>query len=106
VSLSAGAVLLVVALAFGAPLVTADASWPALLALAIVPTVVGQTALNAALRELPASMVAGAILGEPVIATIVAFFVLAETPGASTIAGSAVVLVGLYLLTVRARASA
>ena len=73
-------------------------SWLWIAALAFGPQLIGHTALNAALARLPASLVSGAILGEPVIATALAWAFLAETPGAWTLVGSAVVLAGLVLL--------
>lgn len=106
VALAAALTLALVALVIGQPLVAPDPSWPALLLLALVPTVVGQTALNAAIRHLPAPLVAGSILGEPVIATLVAWAALDEVPGTETATGALVVIVGLYLLVVRGRARA
>lgn len=79
--------------------------WPAsstsalwLLAIAIGPQVIGHTALNAALRHLPAAIVSGSILLEPVIASALAFVVLQETAGVQTLIGSVVTLVGVVLL--------
>lgn len=77
-------------------------SWLWVLALALGPQLIGHTALNAALAQLPASVVSGAILGEPVIATALAWLFLEEAPGALTLTGSVVVLGGLALL-LRAR---
>ncbi|MBI1946666.1 MAG: DMT family transporter [Deltaproteobacteria bacterium] len=102
VSLAAAATLALCCLLTDSPLYAAHASWPALLALALLPTVIGQTALNAALKRLPAAFVSGAILGEPVIATAVAWLVLNERPGMKTLAGSALVLLGVGLLFSRA----
>ena len=102
VALSAAATLAGCCALTGSPLYCADASWPALVTLALVPTVLGQTALNAALKVLPAALVSGAILGEPVIATAIAWALLDETPGGATLAGSALVMVGVWLLLSRA----
>jgi drug/metabolite transporter (DMT)-like permease len=49
-----------------------------LLLLAIVPQLIGHTTFNWALKYLPASMVAIAILGEPIGSTILAYFILGE----------------------------
>lgn len=98
VSLAAAATLAGCCAVVGSPLYHPGASWPALVALAVVPTVIGQTALNAALKHLPAAVVSGAILGEPVIATAIAWLLLHEVPGAQTLAGSALVLAGVWLL--------
>ncbi|MDP2341777.1 MAG: DMT family transporter [Deltaproteobacteria bacterium] len=102
VTSTAALVLLPVCLAAGAPLwasgprAAEQAGW--LLVLALGPQVVGHTALNAALKRLPAAVVSGSILGEPVIASILAFLVLNEEPGPKTAAGAVVTLIGLVLL--------
>ena len=46
--------------------------------LALIPQLIGHTTFNWALKYLPASMVAVAILGEPLGSTILAYFVLGE----------------------------
>jgi len=46
--------------------------------LALVPQLIGHTTFNWALKYLPASIVAVAILGEPIGSTILAFFILGE----------------------------
>jgi len=46
--------------------------------LALIPQLIGHTTFNWALKYLPASMVAIAILGEPVGSTILAYFILGE----------------------------
>ncbi|HEY4221746.1 MAG TPA: DMT family transporter [Myxococcota bacterium] len=73
-------------------------SWLWVLALALGPQLIGHTALNAALARLPAAVVSGSILGEPVIAVALAWAFLDEIPGARTLIGSALVLAGLVLL--------
>jgi drug/metabolite transporter (DMT)-like permease len=45
-----------------------------------------------------AAVVSGAVLAEPVIASILAWLILAEKPGVSTVFGGTVVLIGLSLL--------
>lgn len=57
----------------------------------------GHTVFNYLLEHLRASVVAVALLAEPVGATILAFVVLGEAPGALTLVGGAIVLVGVYL---------
>lgn len=101
VALGAAATLALACLMTGSPLLEPGAHWAALVTLAIVPTVIGQTALNAALKLLPAAFVSGAILGEPVIATAIAWGFLQEAPGAQTLGGSALVLAGVWLLLSR-----
>lgn len=65
--------------------------------LALIPTIVGHSSLNWSLKYLPASFVALSILGEPVGATVFAFFILGETPHHLTFFGGALILVGIYL---------
>ncbi len=99
VTSTAAAVLLPACLVAGQPLLpssTTQTGW--LLTLALGPQVVGHTALNAALQRLPAAVVSGSILAEPVIASALAWAVLGETPAATTIAGSLVTLAGVAVL--------
>jgi drug/metabolite transporter (DMT)-like permease len=69
-----------------------------LLALAVVPTLGGHGLVNRSLRHLPAPTVGLFLLGEPVGATILAYFFFHEVPSAWTLAGGAVVLASLVLL--------
>jgi len=64
--------------------------------LALVPQLVGHSAISWALAYVPAALAAVAILGEPVGATILAAFVLKETPSGLEIAGALLVLAGVY----------
>jgi len=69
-----------------------------LLALAVVPTLGGHGLVNRSHRHLPAPTVGLFLLGEPVGATILAYFFFHEVPSAWTLAGGAVVLASLVLL--------
>lgn len=96
---SASATLLVVALASGTQLWGYSAeTWFWLGAITLGPQIMGHTVFNWALRYVEASIVSGVILAEPVVAAFLAWLVLSEKPGALTVVGGAVVLVGLYLL--------
>ena len=64
--------------------------------LALVPQLVGHSAINWALAYVPAALVAVAILGEAVGATILAAIVLQETPSALEVTGALLVLAGVY----------
>jgi drug/metabolite transporter (DMT)-like permease len=68
------------------------------LALAVVPTVIGHGLVNRSLRHIPAPTVGLFLLGEPIAASILAYAVFAETPGALTIAGGVLVLAALALV--------
>jgi len=82
----------------GAPLHGFGArTWTALLALALVPQLLGHSLLNWSLRWLSAPFVAVAILAEPVVSTIVAIPVLGEWPSPLQIAGGVVLLAGVAL---------
>lgn len=96
--LIAAAVLFLAAVATGVPL------WPypadelvLFLALAAVSTIFGHTLLNWSLRYLPAAFVSLSMLGEPVGASILAFFLLSETPGPGMLVGGAMVMAGILL---------
>jgi drug/metabolite transporter (DMT)-like permease len=64
--------------------------------LALVPQLVGHSAINWALAYVPAALAAVAILGEPVGATILAALVLKEVPSGFEVAGAILVLAGVY----------
>ena len=72
-------------------------SYAAIVAVAVVSQLIGHNAMNWALGFLPAAMVAIAILGEPVGATLIAAIVLDEVPTPLELAGAAVVLIGVYV---------
>jgi drug/metabolite transporter (DMT)-like permease len=65
--------------------------------LALVPQLIGHTTFNWALKYLPASMVAIAILGEPVGSTILAFFILGEGLTPSKIIGGILIFTGILI---------
>jgi drug/metabolite transporter (DMT)-like permease len=67
--------------------------------LAVVPTILGHTVLNWALRYVKASAISIAFLGEPVVAAVLAFLFFAQIPGLSTLAGGFLVLAGIYFAT-------
>ena len=69
------------------------------IALAIGPMMLGHTAMNWALKHLPAYVVNLTTLGEPVGATVLAAALpwIAEVPSALTLLGGAVVLVGVVI---------
>lgn len=96
--LIAAAVLFLSAVATGVPL------WPypadelvLFLALAAVSTIFGHTLLNWSLRYMPAAFVSLSMLGEPVGASILAFFLLSEAPSAGMLVGGAMVMAGILL---------
>ncbi len=78
-----------------------ERTWLLFVALAVVPTLGGHGLANRALRSLPAPTVGLFLLGEPVIASVLAFAIFGETPGPATLAGGAVVLAALALVLTR-----
>jgi drug/metabolite transporter (DMT)-like permease len=68
-----------------------------LVLLALVPQVVGHTAINRSLGVLPAFAVALAVQGEPVGSAILAALVLDEIPTVLELLGGVMVLAGVYV---------
>jgi drug/metabolite transporter (DMT)-like permease len=64
---------------------------------ALVPQLIGHTAINWSLGFLSAVVVSIMILLEPLITTALAIPVLGETPTAFELAGGALVLIGVYM---------
>ena len=75
----------------------APATYLMMVLLALGPQLLGHTAYNWTLRYVSAAVVAVAILGEPVGASILAFFILGEGLTLLQAAGGGLVLVGIYL---------
>ncbi len=95
----AAAVVLLAAVAVtGAPMTGYSAFTYAMLALmALGPQLLGHSSLNWALGHLSATLVAVAVMAEPVGATILAWRLLGEAPPPASVAGGALVLSGVYL---------
>ena len=67
--------------------------------LALLPTLIGHTGLNFAMKHLDATWVATLILLEPVGATILAYLFFKEIPPLMTILGALVILLGITVTT-------
>jgi drug/metabolite transporter (DMT)-like permease len=80
-------------------------TWLVFTALAIVPTLGGHGLVNKSLRSFPAPTVGLFLLGEPALASILAWLVFGEVPGPWTLAGGAVVLAALTLVLRETRVS-
>lgn len=65
--------------------------------LALIPQLIGHTTFNWALAYLPASYVAVTLLGEPIGSTILAIFLLNETPTLLNLIGAILILTGIVL---------
>ena len=64
---------------------------------AFIPQILGHTSYNYSLKYLDPSFIAVTILGEPIIATIGAYFILNETPSILEIVGAFLILTGIYI---------
>ena len=74
-----------------------DETYLYLVLLALVPQLIGHTAVNRSLGYLPAFAVALAIQGEPVGSTVLAATLLGETPTVFELIGGLMVLGGVYV---------
>jgi drug/metabolite transporter (DMT)-like permease len=70
-----------------------------LLALAIVPQILGHSAFNWAVRHVPPVYVSLAMLGEPVGATLLAWAILGERPALMAVLGGALILAGILAVS-------
>jgi drug/metabolite transporter (DMT)-like permease len=95
---SAAAILGVVLLVSGTPFAGFEPKvWLLFALITIGPQFLGHTVFNYLLGHLEASVVAIAIMAEPVGATLLALVILGEAPSASAVAGGALILAGVYL---------
>jgi len=90
--------LLLWVLAAGEPLYPySGTQWAYFGALAVVPTILGHTVFNWAIKHVRPSAISLAFLGEPVAASVLAFIFFAQRPPLATLVGGALVLAGVYL---------
>lgn len=68
-----------------------------LVLLAVIPQLIGHSTINWALRYVPAAFISLLLLGEPIGSTILAYFVLQETPGGVKIFGAILIFAGIYI---------
>jgi len=92
-------ILLIVTLSFGYNLFGySTTTYAMMILLALVPQLIGHSTLNLAVRLIPVIFVSVAILGEPVGATILGYFILGEAPTGNEIAGGLLILGGIFLV--------
>ncbi|AFY38250.1 protein of unknown function DUF6 transmembrane [[Leptolyngbya] sp. PCC 7376] len=72
-----------------------------ILAMTIIAQLIGHTSLNWSLRWLPSVTVTLCILCEPVIASILSFFILQEIPSFSVVFGGLVILSGVAIAVLK-----
>jgi drug/metabolite transporter (DMT)-like permease len=95
---SAGLLLLALTLALGYSLTGYSTETYAMLALlAVVPQLIGHSAINWSLGYLSANLVTIAILGEPGGASIWAYLILGETPTIPEVTGGLMILLGIFI---------
>jgi drug/metabolite transporter (DMT)-like permease len=100
----AAAVLLPACLLTGASLSGYQAaSWLALAGVVAGPQLLGHTVFNGLLASVSASVVAVVLLLEPLIATVLAWWLFEELPGPAFWAGAPMVLAGVWLATTGSR---
>jgi len=66
--------------------------------LAVVPQLIGHSSFNLALRMIPVTFVSVAILGEPVGATLLGYFILGEVPTVKELIGGVLILAGIFIV--------
>ena len=99
---AAAVVLLVVAVVTRTPLTFANPqAWLWITLLALVPQLIGHTAFNFAVRRMPASFATIPVLGEPIGSSILAIVLLHETVTSLTLAGAALALAGIAVMSTK-----
>ena len=94
----AGIVLLLFAFSFREPLWGfSPPTYLILLALAIIPQIIGHSSFNWALGYLSAAFVSITLLGEPIGSAVLAFLLLQETPTMLKVIGAILILAGIYI---------
>jgi drug/metabolite transporter (DMT)-like permease len=96
------AVLLLVAmLVVGTPVAGYEPRvWLLFALMAAGPQILGHTVFNYLLREVDATVVAVAIMGEPVGASLLALALFGEVPPVSAVVGGVLILAGIYVAVV------
>lgn len=84
-------------LIIGVPFMYPLSEYIIFIAIALIPMIFGHTLYNWTLRYLKASIVSTSLLGEPVGASILAFFILGERPTPDELLGALITLIGIYI---------
>jgi drug/metabolite transporter (DMT)-like permease len=93
---TAAVVLALVVLFSGLPVLPQQrGAWLWLLLMALGPQILGHSSLNWALRYLSATYVTIAVLGEPIGATLLAWWLLGERPSYWALIGGMLILIGI-----------
>ena len=70
-----------------------------LLLLGIIPTILGHGSMYYAIRYVSPTVVASTPMGEPILASIMAWFLFQESVGFATLIGGCITLIGLFILS-------
>lgn len=101
---SASVVLLGICLAFDAPLWGyTPTQWWALAGLVAGPQLLGHTVFNTLMSSIPAHVVSISVLAEPVVATVLAWWLLDQLPAPLYFVAAPLVLVGVAMAVLRRR---
>ncbi|MBI4853575.1 MAG: EamA family transporter [Acidobacteria bacterium] len=93
------AFLLPTALIVGAsPSIFSNSDYLVLIGLAIIPTIGGHTVFNLLLKDVSATLISVAFLGEPLGAALLAWLIFGEIPTLVTFIGGGFVLAGIYFV--------
>jgi drug/metabolite transporter (DMT)-like permease len=76
-----------------------------LLALGLIPQLIGHSSFNYALAYLPATYVSVATQLEPVLSAIIAYFVFSEIPGQWQVIGGVIIVAGVIVASLRPTAT-
>ena len=100
--LSAAVTLLLIALISGTSLLGYTYhEYLGLLFLGIVPTIIGHNAIYYSVKYVSPTIVSAFPLGEPILATILAFFIFGESIGINIYIGGSITFLGLILITIK-----
>jgi drug/metabolite transporter (DMT)-like permease len=104
---TAAVTLVFVVLLFGLPVFPQHPeNWLWLLLMALGPQILGHSSLNWALRYLSATYVTIAVLGEPIGATLLAWWLLGERPSYWALGGGVLILIGIVVASRAERSTA
>jgi drug/metabolite transporter (DMT)-like permease len=84
----------------GSPLTGYDpTTWQSIVALTLIPQLLGHTLINITLKDLHATVVTVTIMAEPIIATFLAYVLFDETPSWLTVPAGMAILAGIFLVS-------
>ena len=100
----AAVVLLIAALATGAPLLGYSAgTWLAIAGMIVGPQLLGHTVFNTLLGAVPPTVIAVVVIAEPIGSTTLAFLLLSETPAAGFWLAAPLIVAGVWLSVLASR---